>query len=409
MAAANVSTSLVPVQPVFTDAERLALAGYLAGYRGLTREAYTLDLRQFTGWCRARSLPLFSVRRADIETFARELEATRPGPRHRHPPAVHDRRVLQVRRRGRAPRPLARRARPPAAGGLRVARHRPGPQRGRRAPGRRRARPGRRARADLPAGPQRAAGVGGDRRGHRAPWPRARPPDPGDHPQGRQGRHHPARPAHRPRDRPGDRRAHRAGRCSSPPTAGGWTGTAPPGSSAGSPAAPGSPSRSARTRCGTRSSPPPSTPGSRCGTCRKPPRTPTRAPPCATTGPGPASTGTPPTSSPPTSPEQPDSPAGLAVRRWPGRWRETLPVRLPGVANDNDREPPIGAVGDGRALCCRRTQNGAFCRRTPLPDRATTSASPDVPMLPTSCGAGCLGRLDCLRGCIVVYGLRGFP
>ncbi len=49
--------------------------GYLAGYRGLTREAYTLDLRQFTGWCRARSLPLFSVRRADIETFARELEA----------------------------------------------------------------------------------------------------------------------------------------------------------------------------------------------------------------------------------------------------------------------------------------------------------------------------------------------
>jgi site-specific recombinase XerD len=74
MAAATDSTSLVPVQPVFTDAERLALAGYLAGYRGLTREAYTLDLRQFTGWCRARSVPLFSVRRADIETFARELE-----------------------------------------------------------------------------------------------------------------------------------------------------------------------------------------------------------------------------------------------------------------------------------------------------------------------------------------------
>ena len=55
--------------------ERLALAGFLAGYRGLTREAYTLGLRQFTGWCRARSLPSFSVRRADIETFARELEA----------------------------------------------------------------------------------------------------------------------------------------------------------------------------------------------------------------------------------------------------------------------------------------------------------------------------------------------
>jgi integrase/recombinase XerD len=73
-ATATASTSLVLVQPVSTDAERLALAGYLAGYRGLTREAYTLDLGQFTGWCRARSLPLFSVRRADIETFARELE-----------------------------------------------------------------------------------------------------------------------------------------------------------------------------------------------------------------------------------------------------------------------------------------------------------------------------------------------
>jgi len=75
MATAQISASLVPIQPVFTDAERLALAGYLAGDRGLTREAYTLDLRQFTGWCRARSLPPFSVRRADIETFARELEA----------------------------------------------------------------------------------------------------------------------------------------------------------------------------------------------------------------------------------------------------------------------------------------------------------------------------------------------
>jgi hypothetical protein len=69
------STALVTIQPVFTESERLALAGFLAGYRGLTREAYTLDLRQFTTWCRIRSLSLFLVRRADIETFARELEA----------------------------------------------------------------------------------------------------------------------------------------------------------------------------------------------------------------------------------------------------------------------------------------------------------------------------------------------
>ena len=47
----------------------------LAAYRGLTREAYALDLRQFTTWCRAsHSVSLFAVRRADIECFARGLE-----------------------------------------------------------------------------------------------------------------------------------------------------------------------------------------------------------------------------------------------------------------------------------------------------------------------------------------------
>ena len=67
--------ALVMIQPAFTEAERLALAGFLALYRGLSREAYALDLRQFTTWCRARSLPLFAVRRADIKSLARDLEA----------------------------------------------------------------------------------------------------------------------------------------------------------------------------------------------------------------------------------------------------------------------------------------------------------------------------------------------
>ncbi|HJZ25221.1 MAG TPA: tyrosine-type recombinase/integrase [Streptosporangiaceae bacterium] len=74
MTTATPSTALATIQPAFTDAERLALAGYLAGYRGLTREAYALDLRQFTTWCRARSVAMFAVRRADIESFARDLE-----------------------------------------------------------------------------------------------------------------------------------------------------------------------------------------------------------------------------------------------------------------------------------------------------------------------------------------------
>src|SRR5436190_8089870 len=75
MTTATPSTALATIPPAFTDPERLALAGFLAGYRSLTREAYALDLRQFTTWCRARSLALFAVRRADIESFARELEA----------------------------------------------------------------------------------------------------------------------------------------------------------------------------------------------------------------------------------------------------------------------------------------------------------------------------------------------
>ena len=82
------TTVLATIQPAFTDAERLALAGFLAGYRGLTREMYALDLRQFTGWCRARSLNLFAVRRADIESFARETGGQRPRSGDRHPAAV---------------------------------------------------------------------------------------------------------------------------------------------------------------------------------------------------------------------------------------------------------------------------------------------------------------------------------
>ena len=36
MTTAAPSTALATIQPVFTDAERVALAGFLAGYRGLT-------------------------------------------------------------------------------------------------------------------------------------------------------------------------------------------------------------------------------------------------------------------------------------------------------------------------------------------------------------------------------------
>ena len=69
------SAAVVPAAPVFTNTERLALAGFLAGYSGLTRQAYELDLRQYAGWCHQHHLRLFQARRADIECFARGLEA----------------------------------------------------------------------------------------------------------------------------------------------------------------------------------------------------------------------------------------------------------------------------------------------------------------------------------------------
>jgi hypothetical protein len=71
----STSTVVAIAEPVFTSQERLALAGFLAGYTGLTREAYALDLRQYATWCQQRHVRLFEARRADIECFARDLEA----------------------------------------------------------------------------------------------------------------------------------------------------------------------------------------------------------------------------------------------------------------------------------------------------------------------------------------------
>ena len=71
MATSSTSTAVASVGPVFTEPERLALAGFLAGYTGLTREAYALDLRQYASWCQQNHLRLFGARRADIECFAK--------------------------------------------------------------------------------------------------------------------------------------------------------------------------------------------------------------------------------------------------------------------------------------------------------------------------------------------------
>jgi integrase/recombinase XerD len=53
----SASTAIAVAGPVFTGPEQLALAGFLAGYTGLTREAYALDLRQYASWCLQRPRP----------------------------------------------------------------------------------------------------------------------------------------------------------------------------------------------------------------------------------------------------------------------------------------------------------------------------------------------------------------
>jgi integrase/recombinase XerD len=66
---------VVHVEPLFTDAERIALAGFLAGYSGLTRDAYALDLRRHSAWCQRNGQHPFQARRADIECFSRDMES----------------------------------------------------------------------------------------------------------------------------------------------------------------------------------------------------------------------------------------------------------------------------------------------------------------------------------------------
>jgi hypothetical protein len=77
------STELVvPVEPLFSQDEQTALAGFLAGYSGLTRDAYALDLRIFTAWCeqcgRTCSRPDGPTSSASAATWSPEAVHARP-------------------------------------------------------------------------------------------------------------------------------------------------------------------------------------------------------------------------------------------------------------------------------------------------------------------------------------------
>jgi hypothetical protein len=71
----SLSVAVEVQQELFTTPEELALTGFLAGYSGLTLDAYRLDLRQFVAWCTERDIRIFGARRVDIEQFSRHLEA----------------------------------------------------------------------------------------------------------------------------------------------------------------------------------------------------------------------------------------------------------------------------------------------------------------------------------------------
>jgi integrase/recombinase XerD len=69
------TTELVSYEDPLEATERVAMAGFLAGYTGNTRTGYTTDLPIFADWCHATQLNLLGVRRVHLELFARWMEA----------------------------------------------------------------------------------------------------------------------------------------------------------------------------------------------------------------------------------------------------------------------------------------------------------------------------------------------
>jgi hypothetical protein len=298
----------VPAVPLFSDAERAALVGFLAGYSGQTRDAYTLDLRQYTSWCAQHGLHLFDARRADIECYARDVEVrgrARATIARRlctvagfyrycveedlldHSPAAHVRRPrLDYESHAVAVDRNEVGALLVAAGLGSATEH---------------------ALISLLAinGLRISEALGADidalgsERGHRTLTVLRK--------GGKMVTIPLARAPHAPSTSPSANGP--TGRSSSAQMGSAWTGTPPAASCTASPAKRAWRTRgSARTPCGTRSSPPPSTPASRSATSKRPPHTPIRERRCATTAPGSRSTGTLPASSPPTSPAPPGNP-----------------------------------------------------------------------------------------------------
>ncbi len=76
-------TSVVLYDPRDTSPEVRTIAGFLAGYSGRTREAYTLDLRMFYRWCEEHQLTLFEITRLGRSRTSRPRRKLRVGSHQR--------------------------------------------------------------------------------------------------------------------------------------------------------------------------------------------------------------------------------------------------------------------------------------------------------------------------------------
>jgi site-specific recombinase XerD len=61
----------------FTDQLRLAVAAYLARFKGSSREHTKSDLRCYLSWCAERGLDPFAVRRPHLELYIRWMQEVR--------------------------------------------------------------------------------------------------------------------------------------------------------------------------------------------------------------------------------------------------------------------------------------------------------------------------------------------
>jgi integrase/recombinase XerD len=75
----SLTTAIATVGELFSQSEELALSGFLAGYSGLTREAYALDLRQYANGLRVSEAIGANIEQLGLERGHRTLTFLRKG------------------------------------------------------------------------------------------------------------------------------------------------------------------------------------------------------------------------------------------------------------------------------------------------------------------------------------------